>query len=65
MQNCSSTPCFDPASLLFSLPPLACADIKLKISPQAVGNLYRDWVMPLTKDVELAYLLRRLEWAKL
>src|SRR4051812_35942437 len=34
------------------------SDNKFKISPQAVGNLYRDWVMPLTKDVELEYLLR-------
>lgn len=35
--------------------------VKLKISPDAVGKLYRDWVMPLTKDVEVLYLLRRLE----
>jgi hypothetical protein len=26
-----------------------------------VGNLYRDWIMPLTKKVQVAYLLRRLD----
>lgn len=31
-----------------------------KISPEAVVALYRDYVIPLTKRVEVAYLLRRL-----
>lgn len=34
----------------------------LKIDPDTVANLFRDWVMPLTKDIEVLYLLRRLEW---
>jgi chorismate mutase len=32
-----------------------------KVQPEMVGNLYRDWVMPLTKKVQVAYLLRRLD----
>lgn len=34
----------------------------LKIDPDTVASLFRDWVMPLTKDIEVLYLLRRLEW---
>lgn len=33
-----------------------------KVDPEAVASLYKDWLMPLTKDVEVDYLLRRLEW---
>lgn len=29
--------------------------------PDRVAELYRNWVMPLTKDVQVAYLLRRLD----
>ncbi|KAF3591756.1 hypothetical protein DY000_02025535 [Brassica cretica] len=32
-----------------------------KISPILVGHLYGDWIMPLTKDVQVEYLLRRLD----
>ncbi|KFK33786.1 hypothetical protein AALP_AA5G060100 [Arabis alpina] len=32
-----------------------------KISPILVGDLYGDWIMPLTKEVQVAYLLRRLD----
>jgi len=32
-----------------------------KVQPEMVGNLYREWVMPLTKKVQVAYLLRRLD----
>ena len=32
-----------------------------KILPETVSRLYEMWVMPLTKDVEVQYLLRRLE----
>lgn len=35
----------------------------LKIKPEAVAELYDQWVMPLTKDVEVDYLLRRLDHA--
>lgn len=34
----------------------------VQVDPEVVANLYRDWLMPLTKDVEVDYLLRRLEW---
>lgn len=30
-----------------------------KVSPQTVVGLYRDWIIPLTKSVEVAYLLER------
>lgn len=32
-----------------------------KIDPDLAGALYEDWVMPLTKQVQVAYLLRRLD----
>lgn len=32
-----------------------------KIKPEAVAELYEQWVMPLTKEVEVQYLLRRLD----
>jgi chorismate mutase len=32
-----------------------------KIKPSLVANLFGDWIMPLTKQVQVQYLLRRLE----
>ncbi|KAF7820502.1 chorismate mutase 1, chloroplastic-like [Senna tora] len=32
-----------------------------KINPTLVADLYGDWIMPLTKQVQVAYLLRRLD----
>lgn len=32
-----------------------------KIKPEVVVGIYKDWVIPLTKKVEVDYLLRRLE----
>jgi chorismate mutase len=32
-----------------------------KVEPEAVAELYRRWVMPLTKEVQIQYLLRRLD----
>ncbi|XP_047314749.1 chorismate mutase 1, chloroplastic-like [Impatiens glandulifera] len=32
-----------------------------KIMPNLVGDLYGDWIMPLTKEVQIEYLLRRLD----
>ena len=37
-------------------------DKSLKINPGLVADLFEHWVMPLTKEVEVQYLLRRLEW---
>ncbi|CAI0409125.1 unnamed protein product [Linum tenue] len=34
---------------------------KYKIDPSLVSQLYEKWVMPLTKDVEVEYLLKRLD----
>lgn len=34
---------------------------KYKIDPDLAGALYEDWVMPLTKKVQVMYLLRRLD----
>lgn len=31
-----------------------------KVDPQVISDLYRDYVMPLTKDVQVAYLLQRI-----
>ncbi|XP_059293916.1 chorismate mutase 1, chloroplastic [Lycium ferocissimum] len=35
-----------------------------KIKPCLVGELYGDWIMPLTKEVQVEYLLRRLDLEK-
>ena len=32
-----------------------------KVEPEVVAELYRRWVMPLTKEVQIQYLLRRLD----
>lgn len=32
-----------------------------KINPSLVADLYGDWIMPLTKEVQVQYLLRRLD----
>ncbi|KAL9677324.1 hypothetical protein QQ045_005552 [Rhodiola kirilowii] len=36
-------------------------DGNYKIDPSAVARLYEEWVMPLTKEVQVEYLLRRLD----
>ncbi|KAL9230676.1 hypothetical protein vseg_005996 [Gypsophila vaccaria] len=36
-------------------------DPAYKITPSLVADLYGDWIMPLTKDVQVEYLLRRLD----
>lgn len=37
------------------------SDPVYKIKPSLVADLYGDWIMPLTKDVQVEYLLRRLD----
>lgn len=32
-----------------------------KVKPEVIAKLYKDWIIPLTKKVEIDYLLRRLE----
>lgn len=32
-----------------------------KVSPDEVADLYEQWVMPMTKDVQVTYLLQRLD----
>ena len=34
---------------------------KYKVDPAIVSRLYGDWVIPLTKDVEVEYLIHRLD----
>lgn len=41
--------------------PTAGDQSESKVHPEAVVGIYRDWVIPLTKKVEVDYLLRRLE----
>ncbi|WOL19062.1 hypothetical protein Cni_G27859 [Canna indica] len=36
-------------------------EVECKVDPSVVSRLYEQWVMPLTKDVEVQYLLRRLD----
>ncbi|GLT76106.1 hypothetical protein SLA2020_477870 [Shorea laevis] len=36
-------------------------NVKYKVDPSVVSRLYGDWMIPLTKDVEVEYLLRRLD----
>ena len=33
-----------------------------KVEPSTVAQLYEKWIMPLTKQVQVAYLLRRLDY---
>ena len=40
---------------------LSSQDIDYKVAPERVGELYREWIMPMTKDVQVEYLLRRLD----
>ncbi len=42
-------------------PLLGDAGRESKIDTNEVVGLYRDWVIPLTKDVEVDYLLHRLD----
>ncbi|XP_030464935.1 chorismate mutase 1, chloroplastic [Syzygium oleosum] len=37
------------------------ADPAYKIEPSLIADLYGDWIMPLTKEVQVEYLLRRLD----
>lgn len=37
------------------------ANGKYKVNPSVVSRLYEEWVMPLTKFVEVEYLIRRLD----
>ncbi|KAI3417202.1 Chorismate mutase [Psidium guajava] len=37
------------------------ADPAYKIEPILIADLYGDWIMPLTKEVQVEYLLRRLD----
>ncbi|CAE7530473.1 CM1 [Symbiodinium pilosum] len=32
-----------------------------KVNPEYVGTVFQDYIMPLTKEVEVAYLLARLD----
>lgn len=34
---------------------------KYKVDPSIVYNLYNKWIIPMTKDIEVEYLLRRLD----
>ena len=36
-------------------------DLLYKVKPSQIGELYREWIMPMTKDVQVEYLLRRLD----
>uniref|UniRef100_A0A7S0RV80 chorismate mutase n=1 Tax=Pyramimonas obovata TaxID=1411642 RepID=A0A7S0RV80_9CHLO len=36
-------------------------EIKYKVPPEMVGELYSKWIMPLTKKVQVLYLLKRLD----
>ena len=40
---------------------VAGGDKSPRLTPEAVATLWRDVVMPLTKDVQVAYLMRRLQ----
>lgn len=43
------------------LAPAPSLDTTYKINPEFIGTVFREFLMPLTKDVEVAYLLARLE----
>ncbi len=35
--------------------------IKYKVDPSVASSLYKKWIIPLTKDVQVDYLMRRLD----
>lgn len=35
--------------------------VTYKIQPSLLPRIYEEWIMPLTKDVEVEYLLTRLD----
>ena len=37
------------------------SQVQYKVSPDSIATLYDKWVMPMTKQVQVAYLLRRLD----
>lgn len=41
--------------------PSAPAEKRFKVEPAVVAELYGRWIMPLTKQVQVDYLLRRLD----
>eukprot|EP00440_Ansanella_granifera_P010438 gb/GFBE01011322.1/.p1 GENE.gb/GFBE01011322.1/~~gb/GFBE01011322.1/.p1 ORF type:complete len:101 (+),score=19.45 gb/GFBE01011322.1/:1-303(+) len=43
------------------LVPALVANTTYKVSAERIGKIFRDYVMPLTKEVEVAYLLSRLD----
>lgn len=36
-------------------------DQKFKVDPEAIVAIYRDFIIPLNKDVQISYLLQRLD----
>ncbi|ETI45350.1 chorismate mutase [Phytophthora nicotianae CJ01A1] len=40
--------------------PASSDDKEMKVNPQLISDLYRDFVMPLTKEVQVQYLLQRV-----
>jgi len=40
---------------------VTASDSECKVDPTVLSKLYDQWVMPLTKDVEVEYRLRRLD----
>ena len=36
-------------------------NVKYKVDPSVASQLYKKWIIPLTKDVQVEYLLRRLD----
>lgn len=50
-----------PAAEEGQLAPVVSKATTLKIDPEYIGAVFRDFLMPLTKDVEVEYLLARLD----
>jgi len=40
--------------------PVVGAEGKYKVDPQAISDIYRDIIIPLTKKVEVEYLMQRV-----
>lgn len=50
-----------PSGELGQLAPTMSTKTTYKINPEVIGDAFRDYIMPLTKDVEVEYLLARLD----
>lgn len=62
LYGCDPQPAAAGHSGLNGTPPeVAPCEAACKVEPALVADVFERWVIPLTKEVQVAYLLRRLD----